>query len=46
MTIKEAIKTTEKFNRWRRGANIEMPNPTEIGIAIDMLIDVAKGNIK
>lgn len=46
MTIKEAIKTTEKFNRWRRGANIEMPNPTEIGVAIDMLICFAKDKIK
>lgn len=39
MTIKQAIELLEAFNKWRRGAEIEMPNPKEIGQALDIVID-------
>ena len=29
------IKDIVNYQKWRRGANIEQPNPTEIGEAID-----------
>ena len=38
MTLKEAVKLLDLYNRWRRGSEIEQPNPTKIGIALDMVI--------
>ena len=40
MTIEEAIEILKHHNEWRRGANLElkMVNPTELGIAIDIVI--------
>lgn len=39
MTRKEALKILHIFQKWRRGSNtIPMPNPKEIGIAIDVAI--------
>ena len=46
MTVNEAIKVAENFNDWRRGAEIEQPNPKEIGVAIDILVQFAKDNVK
>ena len=39
MTIKEALKIVNEFNQWRRGAIMPQPNPKNIGIAIDVLIE-------
>ena len=36
MTIKQAIKILKRANRWRRGAEIEMPDPKEFGEATDI----------
>ena len=38
MKIEEAINTLKEFNEWRRGAYITMPDPKEIGIAIDIVV--------
>ena len=39
MTRKEALKILHIFQKWRRGSNtVPMPNPKEIGIAIDVAI--------
>ena len=38
MTIKQAIKILITANKWRRGAEIEMPDPKEFGEAIDIAI--------
>ena len=46
MTIQEAIKIVEYASRWRRGEDIEMPNPKEYGIAIDILIEFSKQQLK
>lgn len=38
MQIEEAIIILKRHNRWRRGAEIEMTDPTILGIAIDTII--------
>lgn len=44
MTNEEARDLLIYYNKWRRDDNVpnqyEMPNPTEVGIAIDIAIDV------
>lgn len=42
MTLQEAIKILEKYNKWRRGAEIPQPNPKLIGEAIDIAINKLK----
>lgn len=46
MTLKQAIKIVEQYQRWRRDSNVpakaKMPNPTEVGQAIDILLFIAK----
>ena len=41
MNIKEAVELLKKYNLWRRDNNQvhEMPNPTQIGIAIDAVTE-------
>ena len=39
MTVREAVKLLSQFNKWRRSDRpVIMPNPTEVGIAIDVAI--------
>jgi hypothetical protein len=40
MTVKQAIKILIRTNKWRRGAEIEMPEPKEFGEAIDVAIAI------
>ena len=35
MKVKEIIKYLNNYQKWRRGADLPMPNPKELGIAID-----------
>jgi hypothetical protein len=42
MKLKKAIKILKRHNKWRRGADIEMGSPTELGIAIDVIIKKVK----
>lgn len=42
MTIKQAIKTVESHNKWRRGGNGKMSDPKLLGEALDALLIVAK----
>lgn len=42
MTLNEAIKILEVYNRWHRGADIKQPNPKLIGEAIDIAIHQLK----
>jgi hypothetical protein len=46
MPPQEAIEILKQFNAWRRDENIrnshEMPNPKEVGIAIDTLIQTVQ----
>ena len=45
MTLKQAIKIVESFNKWRRDSNVppktKMVNPTDLGVALDVLLIVA-----
>lgn len=38
MTTNKAVETLKKYNDWRRGAEIEMPHPSEIGLAIEIVL--------
>ncbi len=40
MTTTEAANVLKEFNEWRRGSEIEQPNPSTIGIAIDTILEV------
>lgn len=42
MKLKEAIKILDIHNRWRRGADIKMQNPTRLGKAIDIILEYLK----
>ena len=46
MTIKQSIEVLKCANRWRRGADIEMPDPKEFGEAIDVAIEVMEQFLK
>lgn len=38
MNIQETIDFLEEYNAWRRGAEMEQPDPTKLGIVLDELI--------
>ena len=44
MKNETAHETLTRFNEWRRGAEIEQPDPTQIGLAIDAAIKALKNN--
>ena len=46
MKISEAIRVLKLANKWRRGAEIEMPDPKVFGEAIDLAILKLKQNKK
>lgn len=46
MDTQEAVQILDRHNRWRRGADIEMENPTLLGIAIDEVVTHIKGELK
>jgi hypothetical protein len=39
MTLKQAIKLLKYHQKWRRGADIVMPSPRQIGEAIDVILE-------
>jgi len=39
------IETLTEFNKWRRGEESEMRSPTDIGIAIDVCLKVARSTL-
>jgi len=49
MTLKQATNTLIAYNNWRRDSSFpepnkyEMPDPSEIGEAIDIAINLMKG---
>ena len=40
MDKKELVKFLRDYNQWRRGAEIPMPSPKELGIALDIAISI------
>lgn len=39
MEAQEALRLLEYHNKWRRGADIPMLNPTILGLAIEKVVD-------
>ena len=37
--LKKACELLRYYQEWRRGGDGEMPNPTEIGKALDLVLD-------
>ena len=50
MTLKQAIRIVENHNKWRRDNNVppktKMGDPKKLGIALDVLLIVAKDYYK
>ena len=44
MNLNEAVELLENYNKWRRGAEIPQPNPTEVGVAISVVLEYGKDN--
>ena len=42
MTVEQAISILRTHNLWRRGADMPLGDPAEIGRAIDVLVDLAE----
>ena len=42
MTLQEAIKELEYFQKWRKGADIEQPSPRRVSEALDIAINLLK----
>lgn len=42
MTVTEAITILESHNEWRRGAETQMGNPKDLGIAIEIVLEELK----
>jgi hypothetical protein len=42
MEIQEALRLLEQHNKWRRGADVPMLNPTLLGEVIDMIVNKYK----
>lgn len=45
MTLQKAIELLERYNRWRKGADVQMPLPSKISEAIDTVINHYKYSI-
>ena len=43
--LAEAIAIVKRHQDWRRGAEIEMENPKELGVAIDETLEAAKAHL-
>lgn len=37
--LKKACELLRYYQEWRRGGSGEMPNPTEVGKALDLVLD-------
>lgn len=46
MNKEQIIEYLDYYQRWRRGADVPMPDPTELGKVLDYVIEYIKGNIK
>ena len=38
MEVQEALRLLEQHNKWRRGADVPMLNPTVLGEVIDLIV--------
>jgi hypothetical protein len=44
--LKKACELLRYYQEWRRGGVGEMPNPTEIGKALDLVLDWVEEKLK
>jgi hypothetical protein len=44
--VKKNLNILRTYNRWRRGADIEQPNPKTIGEALDEVLTWAENILK
>ena len=42
MTLKEAIKELEYYQKWRKGADMPQPEPKKVSEALDIAINILK----
>ena len=42
MDVQEALRLLEHHNKWRKGADIKMPNPKDLSEAIDTVVNEFK----
>lgn len=42
MTLKEAIKELEYYQKWRKGADMPQPEPKKVSEALDIAINLLK----
>ena len=42
MTLKEAIKELEYYQKWRKGADMPQPEPKKVSEALDIAINLMK----
>lgn len=46
MEKEQVIKLLEQYRKWKKGADVEMPNQIELDKAIEYAVEFMKGNIK
>lgn len=46
MNLRQAIEILKTHNQWRRGALIEQASPKELGIAIDIIVNIFQDKSK
>lgn len=42
----QVIKLLEQYRKWKKGADVDMPNQIELDKAIEYAVEFIKGNIK
>ena len=42
MTLKEAIKELEYYQKWRKGADMPQPEPKKVSEVLDIAINILK----
>lgn len=42
MNKKELIDFISRYNRWRKGADIPMPHPKDVGVALEAVLAVLR----
>ena len=46
MEREQVIKLLKQYRKWKKGADVKMPNQIELDKAIEYAIEFMKGNIK
>lgn len=46
MEKEQVVKLLDQYRKWKKGADVEMPNQDELDKAIEFAVEFIKGNIK